>query len=310
MTAASWLRRAARGPLAVARRLRGRTRAELPAADGATVFARWAAQARAVGIDQLVLFLSFDCDTDRDADVADALHADLERRGIASSWAVPGTQLRRSPEPYRRIAERGACFMNHGSRPHAQWRDDRYHPVTFYDQMTTEEVRADLRAGHDDVRAVIGRAPTGLRAPHFGSFQAPAQRGLLHTVAGELGYRWCSTTVPALALEQGPLVRCDGLWEIPLFGSWRAPLNILDSWSQLSDRCNYALSDDFYDLFEETVERLLEAGLPGLLSYYVDPAHVAGQRAFERALALVERRRLPSLDGDALVRQAERASLG
>ncbi len=309
MTAAAWLRRAARGPLALARRLRG-ARPEPAGPDVARTFARWAAQARAVGFDQLVLFLSFDCDTDRDAEAAEALYADLERRGIASSWAVPGTQLRRAPEPYRRIAARGACFMNHGSRPHAEWREDRYHPVTFYDQMTPEEVRADLRAGHDDVLGVIGRAPTGLRAPHFGSFQAPAQRGLLYAVARELGYRWCSTTIPALALEQGPVVRADGLWEIPLFGSWRAPLNILDSWSQLTDRRDYALSHEFYDLFEETVERLLEARLPGVLSYYVDPAHVAGQRAFERALALVERRRLPSLNGDALVRQAERASLG
>lgn len=302
MTAASWMRRALRAPWSVARRLRGAApEAEGPATGGAAAFAHWAARSRALGFDELVLFLSFDCDTDLDAEAAVALDAELRRRGIAGSWAVPGTQLRRAPAAYREIAARDACFLNHGSRPHAEWRDDRYHPATFYERMSEAEVVADIEQGHRDVCEVLGRAPSGFRAPHFGSFQAPEQLALVHRTARRLGYAWCSTTVPDLALAEGPLVVRDGVWEIPLLGSWREPRNILDSWSRLSDRRHYALSDEFYDLFEETVQRMRAAGLAGVLSWYVDPAHVAGQRPFARALELVERLRLPSLDGDGLV---------
>ena len=62
-------------------------------------------------------------------------------------------------------------------------------PVTFYDQMSAAEVEADIRRGHETVTKVMGEAPRGFRAPHFGSFQSPNQLALIYRVVRDLGYR-------------------------------------------------------------------------------------------------------------------------
>lgn len=299
------LLRAARSPRRVLRHLRKSVRGERDAAaqdaERARVFARYDALARRAGFDRLHLFLSFDCDTDEDFAVAEGLDAELRRRGIEPSYAVPGAQLRKGDTIWSRLAARGAHFLNHGGRAHAAWQGDRYHPVTFYEKLSPAEVVADIEQGHRDVCEVTGRAPSGFRAPHFGSFQAPEQLALVHGTARRLGYRYCSTTLPSLALAEGPVVARDGLYEIPLFGSWHAPTTILDSWTYLSDRRRYALDETYHALFAETVERLLAADVAGLLSYYADPSHVAGQAPFARVLDLLERHRIPSLGPDAIV---------
>lgn len=302
------LLRAARDPHRALLRLRRRGRApdaqDTADAERAQVFARYDALARRAGFDQLYLFLSFDCDTDEDLSVADALDTELRARGIEPSYAVPGAQLRKGAAVWRRLAARGASFLNHGGRAHAERQGDRYQPVTFYERLSSDEVVADMEQGHRDVCEVIARAPAGFRAPHFGSFQAPAQLALVYATAQRLGYRFCSTTLPALALAEGPVVPRGSLYEIPLFGSWHAPTTILDSWTYLADRRRYALGDAYHALFAETVERLLAAGVAGVLSYYADPAHVAGQAPFARVLDLLERRRIPSLGPEAIVAHA------
>jgi peptidoglycan/xylan/chitin deacetylase (PgdA/CDA1 family) len=303
------LLRVAREPRRALRRLRLAARARTEDAERAATFARYGALARRAGFDRLYLFLSFDCDTDEDFAAAPELDRALRARGIEPCYAVPGAQLRKGEQVWRRLAERGAAFLNHGGRAHAAFEGDQYQPITFYERLSKQEVAADIEQGHRDVCEIVGRAPTGFRAPHFGSFQAPEQLAQIYAIARRLGYRFCSTTLPSLALAEGPVVAREGLYEIPLFGSWRAPTTILDSWTYLADRRRYALSDVYHELFAETVERLLAAGIAGLLSYYADPSHVAGQAPFERVLALLERHRIPSLGPDAIVARAA-AQLG
>lgn len=272
---------------------------------------RYGKLARAVGLDRLYLVLSFDCDTDEDAAAIEQLAPDLARRGIRASFAVPGIQLQRGAATYRRLAEEGAEFMNHGALPHAEWRDTRYYSITFYSEMTPEAVVEDMHAGHRIVKEVTGRTPMGFRAPHFGCFQAPEQLDLVYGAARRLGYRYCSTTIPEYALTRGPFYDAGGLWEVPLFGSYRYPPTLLDSWTYLASYERYALKDEYYELFEETVRRLTEERIPGLLSFYVDPAHVVGQAPFLRALDVIRDRGVPSLQLRDVVTLAERdASAG
>jgi peptidoglycan/xylan/chitin deacetylase (PgdA/CDA1 family) len=259
--------------------------------------------ARAAGIDRLYLFLSFDCDTDEDIAAAVEIDPWLRKHGIRTTYAVPGRQLEKGAGTWRRLAEAGATFMNHGGLPHAERRDDRYHSITFYAEMSPEEVVADIERGDRCVRNFVGVAPRGFRAPHFGLYQRPEQIELVHATARRLGYAYCSTTIPAYALSHGPLVRLDGLIEIPCFGSWRAPESILDSWTYLADRRNYRLQDTYYELFAETVERMLGEGIPGILTYYADPSHVLDQAPFHRAIELIAARGVPSVAGDDLVRR-------
>jgi hypothetical protein len=257
--------------------------------------------ARRAGIDRLYLFLSFDCDTDLDADAAEELHCFLTSRGIKATYAVPGAQLEKAAGIYGHLATGGAEFMNHGGLPHAEWREDRWVGRTFYDSMTAEAVAVDIRRGHEIVTAVTGVVPTGFRAPHFGCFQKPEQVALMHRTAAELGYGYCSTTLPAMGLAKGPAYLSQGIVEFPCFGSVRNPETILDSWTYLTDRVNYALGDDYYRLLEETVSTMLEHRMPGVLTWYADPAHVLDQAPFMRAIELMAKKEVTSVTGDQLL---------
>src|SRR5262249_43950270 len=72
----------------------------------------YADKARGQGFDQLLLYLTFDCDTDEDAAAALELDPWLRSRGIRPAYAVPGTQLARAADSYRRLAVSGAEFLN------------------------------------------------------------------------------------------------------------------------------------------------------------------------------------------------------
>lgn len=265
----------------------------------------YVAAARKLGLTRPCLFLSFDCDTDLDAAAAEEVHGFLDSLGIKATYAVPGAQLQKSPEPYRRLAERGAEFMNHGGLPHAEWREDQWVGITFYDSMTPEAVEADIRRGHDIVTEVIGRAPKGFRAPHFGCYQKPEQLETLHGTAARLGYEYCSTTIPSFGLSLGPAYATHGLVEFPCFGSARYPETILDSWTYLTDRKRYALGEEYFELMVETVDFLAAAQVPAILTWYADPAHVIDQRPFYEAMKHVAASGIASFAGRDLT-----ASLG
>jgi len=258
------------------------------------------AAARKLGLDRPYRFLSFDCDTDLDAAAAEEVHAFLESLGIKATYAVPGAQLLKSPEPYRRLARRGAEFMNHGGLPHAEWNGDQWVGITFYDSMSPEEAKADIRRGHDIVTEVIGREPVGFRAPHFGCYQKPEQVELLHRTAASLGYRYCSTTIPSFGLKYGPAYGTHGLLEIPCFGSVRNPETILDSWTYLTDRKNYALGEHYLELMTETVDAFISRQLPAIFTWYADPCHVLNQSPFMRAMEYFAKTGIVSVAGAEL----------
>ena len=269
--------------------------------------AGYIAAARKLGLDRPYLFLSFDCDTDLDAAAAEDVHAFLESLGIKATYAVPGAQLLKSPEPYRRLAQRGAEFMNHGGLPHAEWNGAQWVGITFYDSMSPEEAEADIRRGHDIVAEVIGTAPAGFRAPHFGCYQKPEQVDLMHRVAANLGYRYCSTTIPSFGLKSGPAYETHGLLEIPCFGSARNPETILDSWTYLTDRKNYTLGNQYLELMSETIDIFLkQQQLPAVFTWYADPCHVLNQPPFMRAMERLAKAGVVSVAGAELAVMASK----
>lgn len=263
--------------------------------DKLAAFSHYIVAARALGLRQPQLFLSFDCDTDLDFDATLPLLDFLEGLGIRSTYAIPGVQIERGIHVYRQIAERGGEFINHGYLPHARWQDDRYISITWYHEMTPEAVADDMRQGDRTIRDLLGVSPKGFRAPHFGLFSQPEQLALVHKVARELGYTYCSTTLPEYGLAHGPVHDLDGLIELPTFGSLASPVSVLDSWTYLSDRRNYALSDVYGDLVIETTQAFVDQQAPALLSWYADPSHVVGQPPFERAMRHLAALQIPSL---------------
>jgi hypothetical protein len=240
--------------------------------------------ARRIGLDRLYLILSFDCDTPEDAQAASKLDPWLRERGLKAAYAVPGKQLEDGAELYRTIAEQGAEFINHGAAPHAEWRQNRYWSITFYHQMTLEQVVADIRRGHEIVEYITGQRPLGFRAPHFGHFQAPEQLALQYRTLKELKYHFSTSTLPISGLRYGPVYEINGLYEIPLSGMYRNPTRILDSWSQIVSPQQPVVKDFYASLFKNTVSALVKRDIVGVLNYYVDPAHVADSTSFRDGL--------------------------
>lgn len=306
---AARLARAARDPMGALRKVArgiglsgGRAPSEASEAGSEPALRAYGDRAKAAGIDRLMLFLSFDCDTDPDIDGAPRLDHWLRGLGVRASYAVPGAQLVKGATTWRRLAAQGAAFMNHGALPHAEWQGDQYRSITFYDQMPRDAVVADIEEGHRIGVEILGRAPEGFRAPHFGCFQRPDQLDLVHATAKRLGYAYCSTTIPSYGLGQGPRVRVGEMVELPCFGSWRYPETILDSWTYLADRRVYRLTDTYAELFVETVDRMLDADIPGVLTFYADPSHVLDQAPFTRAIEHAVRRGVPSVTGTELAK--------
>jgi hypothetical protein len=263
---------------------------------------RWyARKARQLGLGRLYLILSFDCDTPEDIAAAEQLGAWLRDHGIKATYAVPGRQLEQGAAVYRRLAEMGADFINHGALPHAEWRENRYWSITFYHEMSPQEIIADIRRGHEIVEQIIGRPPTGFRAPHFGLFQERQQLALLHGTLKDLGYRYSTLAVPRFGFRHGPVWDVGGLYEVPLSGPYSSPLDVLDSWRYVVSPYQPVLKDEYASLFTQTVDRLLALGVPGVLNYYVDPAHVYKCGAFYRAMEYVVERQVPTLHYEELL---------
>jgi len=258
-------------------------------------------RASACGLSGLTLFLSFDCDTDWDIDVVAELDAFLKERNIVPTYAVPGVQLERGREVYGGLARSGREFMNHGARSHTEWKDDQYVPITFYRDMTEDEIIVDIESGHQIVTDVTGTQPLGFRAPHFGCFQRDEDLDLIYRTIGKLNYTYASTTVPEKALVSGPAWRIGGIMELPTSGSARYPNLILDTWTQLTDRRRYALGQSYYDLFAETIETFERDGRSALLTWYGDPSHAWGQTPFLKAMDLIAERGIPSVSGSEAV---------
>lgn len=256
-----------------------------------SVFLRSAARhARRVGLDGLYLIVSLDCDTERDIDVAAAVHERLRALGIQPAYAVAGELLDVGRDVWRAIAADGSEFLNHGGRAHARWDPStrQVESTFFYDRATSSEIVADVRAGDAAVRSILGVEPLGFRTPHFGTFQDEADLRALHQLLGSLGYRYSSSTLPVWGYRHGPVVRSFELPELPVTGFPSRPLQPMDTWACFAAPDRIMTPDDYLREARRLGALASSAG-PGLLNLYGDPMHIAGDPRFDEAMAeLVE----------------------
>ncbi|MFH1737694.1 MAG: polysaccharide deacetylase family protein [bacterium] len=251
------------------------------------LFSNYVRLARRQGLTQPGLILSFDCDTDLDAEIAEQVTEQLISSAVYPVFAVPGRNLERHPEIFRKILEWGCEFINHGYAEHAYWNSelDRYESCTFYNQLSPDEVAEDIRRGHETIVAVLGEAPCGFRAPHFGAYQERRQRWFLHNTLHDLGYRYSTSTVPAFGFVHGPVSRVtSNLVEIPVSGCFDSPLLILDSWGFFDARHDRHTPGDYREQFIKMIDFFATRQIPGLLNFYVDPSHIAGRNEFFDAI--------------------------
>ena len=228
---------------------------------------------RRKGLSRPAFLLSFDCDTDRDIDTGWDVHARLMEMGIMPVYAVPGENLRRGAAVWRRIADTGAEFINHGYREHTIYENGRYVSTVFYNHLSRDEKEADILDGHNTVSDVVGQKPDGFRAPHFGTVQSSAELFQLHECLARLGYRYSTSTVPYVALRHGPATRKFGLMELPVTGCPDYPLTILDSYS-FRFAANGPGSQTYLSQMGRWAE-LLASGRIFFVNIYADPSQVA-----------------------------------
>jgi hypothetical protein len=258
---------------------------------------RYEKMTRALGFEHLYVLLSFDCDTFEDISAAQQLHEMCKGRGIKNTFAVPGTQLLEGANIYSSIAKSGAQFINHGYSPHAEWREGRYWPMTFYHEMSAESIIEDIQLGDKTCKQVLGISPTVFRPPHFGCIQKPEQWELIYQTIRKLDYRFSSSTLPELALESGPIIDMgNDIFEIPLSGAYETPDILLDSWSFVESPYNPVVKPEFAFSIINTIVNLGKLGFCGILNYYMDPAHVIHSQPFIGVLDYLKGNHIPTID--------------
>ena len=274
MLSAMKIKDALADPVGLAYRVRARL-------DRPGLWRRYATLARKAGLKRLFFILSLDCDTAEDIAVVLKVHTRLLDQGIKPVYAVPGKLLETGAEIYREIFHAGGEFLNHGYAEHTYFdkAKEAYDSCFFYDRLEPKRVRQDIVEGDACLREVLGAAPLGFRAPHFGTFQRPAQLRFLHDILGELGYRFSSSTMPVYAFKYGPVFKQSGVWEMPVSGRAESPLSILDSWTcfMAPDR---TLTPGCYRREGAAMAEIFRKMGVGLLNYYVDPSHIHDQELF------------------------------
>jgi peptidoglycan/xylan/chitin deacetylase (PgdA/CDA1 family) len=235
--------------------------------------ARLEKQGAQAGLKKPAFALSFDCDTDRDIAVAWTVHSRLREMGIMGIYAVPGELLERGRDVWKKIADTGAEFMNHGYREHTVHTGGRYVSTLFYNQMTPADIEQDIERGGEAVRRIIGTTPKGFRTPHFGSFRTHEQIAWLHRLLARLGYVYSSSTSPYIAIRYGPFTRRFGVLELPVSGCPDYPMMILDSYNFRFSPGRFG-ADDYIRQASRWADALGQ-GRPLFVNLYVDPSQVA-----------------------------------
>lgn len=257
------------------------------------VWRQYAKLCHAAGMRSSAFILSFDCDTDDDISAVWDVHKRLMDIGVLPAYAVPGAQLENGADVYRRIAETGAEFLNHGGRAHTFFDENtgKHSSCFFYEQQTESDLESDVRLGHERVARVIGRIPRGWRTPHFGSYQEPAHFKFLYSLLRKLDYLYSSSAMPVAALRYGPHRNVGGLHEIALTGGYSTPLDNMDSWGYFMPDIGRGA-----DAYVESCKRLshVAAKYPILINIYADPCHIAGEEKFFDAIALLTKSATPT----------------
>jgi hypothetical protein len=221
-------------------------------------------------------FLTFDCDTARDAKAALSIQQRLNRAGIRAGYAIPGELLRNHWTDYKRLLSIGGYLINHGYREHAA-----IDPVSgqLYSTFTYRDVdddvwQSDIMKGHNIITELTGHAPTIFRTPHFGEFNTPEHLRKLYSFLAKNGYRLSSSTTPVFGFLKGPVHKLqNGIIELPLSGSLRKPTQLVDSWGYIA--APDALGRDELITELECYLSHYSLGKNLITNIYFDPADIA-----------------------------------
>jgi peptidoglycan/xylan/chitin deacetylase (PgdA/CDA1 family) len=238
---------------------------------------RYIKKSKENNIHEKYFILSFDCDTEKDIEVVEDVHARLNKYKINPSYAVPGELLKLGSDVYSKLKKNGAEFINHGYLSHTSYNEINrsYLSTLFYDQLTNNEVKEDIIKGHHNFIDVLGEKPLGFRTPHFGTYQKSSQLKFLYAVLADLGYSFSSSTTPVEGMWNGAIQKKNtGIFEIPVSGSYDYPARILDSWGYRFSPTRKLNENDYMDQFKKMMNFFANPNTSGVFNIYADPSQV------------------------------------
>lgn len=223
-----------------------------------------------------VFFLSFDCDTSRDATASLKIQKQLHTAGIRAAYAIPGQLLEKHWDSYKELLSLGGYFINHGYREHATIDPESGRPYsTFTYRHKADHIwQQDIIDGHNTIKALTGKAPTIFRTPHFGEFNNPEQLERLYDFLATLDYQISTSSTPVLGHILGPIHRQkNNIIEIPLSGCLSRPSQLIDSWGFISAPDSLG-RERLIDELEKYL-LILSSGSKLIINIYFDPADIA-----------------------------------
>jgi len=224
-----------------------------------------------------VLNLSFDVDYPEDAAALGDLCDTLAGMNLVASFAVIGKLVEKYPREHRLLVEAGHEILNH-TYTHPD--HELLHPRENFDGLTLSAQKEQIERCHQACGDVLGVAPQGFRAPHFGNMSG---RGF-YSALSEAGYRYSSSVISVDSPEFGlPFVASEGIWELPVSCCPRHPFTALDTWHALrKKRARHTAPGKFAALVSEAAG--LAAGNGGYLNLYLDPRDVVEYEEARRGL--------------------------
>jgi hypothetical protein len=222
--------------------------------------------------------LSFDCDLEEDIKALPSVLATLARYGLTAAFAVVGRWVVEYPDLHRSIVRHGHEVVNH---THSHPERGRGTGRSF-EELDPATQRDEILRCHTTCAEVLGVAPSGFRAPHFGD----TFRQDLYDILRDLRYRYSSSTLALDSQSFGAPFRTSGVWEVPLFGSACDPFLIFDSWSGTR---RFPDLGAFVDAFVRTID--VAARTEAYVTHYFDPHAVVEEGLLHRLCEALVRRR-------------------
>ena len=238
---------------------------------------RYLNKSKKFGVNGKYFILSFDCDTEKDIEVVGEVHQRLADLNITPSYAVPGELLKKGASEYEKLKNNGAEFINHGYLSHTSYIEssNSYLSTLFYDKLNKDEVEEDIINGHNNFFDIFGEYPLGFRTPHFGTYQKSEQLNFLYGVLKKLNYSFSSSTTPVTGMWSGAIKKTSqGIFELPVSGSYDYPARILDSWGFRFSPTRKLNENDYKEQFKKMMMFFNDPNTTGIFNIYADPSQV------------------------------------
>lgn len=207
--------------------------------------------------------LSFDCDLPEDVTSHAWLLGRLKEYRLRGSFACIGKYVEMFPAEHRLLADAGHEIINH-TYSHPSHR--LLNPHQRFRVLSDEQLREEVSRAHETIEKIIGVAPVGFRAPHFGGLHT----NRVYPILREMGYRYSSSTIGTRTPTLGSPFKFRGIWEIPLSPDPKTAFGCLETWGLYrANPPHYRDKDEFLALLDE----LLTAGIASraFLNFYLDP---------------------------------------